>query len=142
MSRSTDSSHCATGLLRQPHHQVEGEVVESCRARQTNSRFSTRRGMKARQTLQLLVAKRLHAVAETIDACVAEAGEPSFVDRFRIGLERDLGVGGKVERLATGIDDGRDLRRLEQRRRPAAEKNCVGRRSACPERTSRGRLRA
>ena len=61
--------------------------------------------MQAAEALQFLVAERLHAVAEAIDACVAEAGEPRRRDRFRVRLHRDFGVGRHVERAATRLDD-------------------------------------
>ena len=63
-------------LLRQPHHQVEGDVVEAGAARHRERVRGAGGGMQPAETLQFLVSERLHPVAETIDARLAEAGEP------------------------------------------------------------------
>ena len=52
--------------------------------------------------------------------------------RLRIGLERDFGVRGDVERLAAGLDQRADFLRFEQRRRAAAEEDRVGRLARAP----------
>ncbi len=51
--------------------------------------------------------------------------QPGRRRRFRVGLERDLGVRRDVEGLAAGRDESADLVRLEQRRRAAAEEDRV-----------------
>src|SRR6185436_97121 len=58
---------------------------------------------------------------------LAKAGHPRRRRGFGVGLERDLGVGRDVERLAARRHETRDLRRLEQRRGPAAEEDRVSR---------------
>ena len=71
-------------LLRQPHHQVEREVVEAGRARFAHRR--RRRGdaeCSRREAHQFVVAERLHAEAETVDAGGAEARQPLGGHRLR-----------------------------------------------------------
>ena len=53
--------------------------------------------VQPRQPAQLVVAKRLHAEAQAIDAGRAKARQPGLGDRLGIGFERHLGVGGHVE---------------------------------------------
>ena len=83
--------------------------------------------VQPRQPLQLVVAKRLDTEAETVDAGRAVRREPILGDAFRIRLERDFAIAREVERVLARGDDPRDLVRLEQRRRAAAEEDRVGR---------------
>ena len=82
--------------------------------------------MQPREPSQLIVAERLHAEAEAVDARVAKSGETLDRDRFRIRLESDLDIVADVEGIPAGVDDARDLAGLQKRRRPAAEVNRVG----------------
>ena len=71
------------------------------------------------------------------------AGEPLGRRRFRIGLERDLGVRRQRERVAARADEPRDFVGIEQRRRAAAEKDRVGRGAPCGSpRSAESRARA
>ena len=83
--------------------------------------------MQARQAQQLRVAERLHAKAQSIDAGAPERGEPRLGDRLGIGFHRDFAILRHVEGGLAGLDDPRDLAGLEERRRPAAEIDRVGR---------------
>ena len=55
--------------------------------------------VQARQPPQLIVAERLDAEAQTVDAGRAVAREAVGRDGFGIGFERDFAIGGDVERL-------------------------------------------
>ena len=90
--------------------------------------------VQARQAAQFVVAKRLDAEAQAVDARVAIRRKPRLGDRFGVRFERDLAIGGDVERRSRRRDDARDLLRLEERRRPAAE---VDRVSAAAARRTR-----
>jgi len=79
--------------------------------------------------LKLLVAKRLNAEAQTIDAGGTEAGQPFWSDRFWVGLERDFRIDREGKRAAACADDCLDLKRFKQRWRTAAEVDGVGRRA-------------
>ena len=118
-------------LLGQPHHQIEAEVVEAGRARLGHGQARPFGGVQPRQPPKLRLAKRLDAEAQTVDAGRAERRQLRLVDGFGIGFERDFGVGRDIERLAAGRDDARDLVRLEQRRRAAAEERSCPPFSAC-----------
>jgi hypothetical protein len=113
-------------LLRQPHHQIEADVVEPGGPRLEHRFACAARRMNPPEPLQLRVAERLHAEADAVHARPAEAVHARRCGGFRIGLQRDLGVRRDVERLAAGGDEPRDLGRLEQRRRPAPEEDRVG----------------
>jgi len=82
--------------------------------------------VQAREPKQFVVAKRLHAEAETVDARAAIRREPRLGHRLGIRLERDLAVGREVERRLAGRDDPRDLLGLEQRGCPAPEEDRIG----------------
>ena len=45
---------------------------------------------------------------------MTERGELAGVDALGVGFERDLRIGGDVERVAAGGNDARDLGRIEQ----------------------------
>ena len=133
-------------LLRQPHHEVERDVVEAGGARfsQTPRRRAPAEWSRVRRA-QLVVAERLHAEAETIDAGRAKRGQPLGGHAFGIGLERDLGVGRQVERLAAGLDDAPQsptaraataCRRRRRWCRPACRGRAGGFRRAAPGRTA------
>jgi hypothetical protein len=83
--------------------------------------------VKTRETAQLVVAEGLNADAQPVDAGAPERRQPSLGDRLRVGFHRDFAVRRHVERVFARLDDPRDLPGLEQRRRPAAEIDRVGR---------------
>ena len=58
--------------------------------------------VQARQPPQFVVAERLDAEAQTIDARRAVARQPLGRDGFGIRFERDLAIGGDVERSSAG----------------------------------------
>ena len=79
-------------LLRQPHHQVEADVVES-RGPRLGKRVPGPVGVvQSRQPAEFLVAERLDTVAQSIDAGFPKCREARLVDRFRVRLHRDLDV--------------------------------------------------
>ena len=57
--------------------------------------------VQPRQPAQLVVAERLDAEAQTIDAGAPERREPGLGDRLGIGFERDLAVGGDTSKAAS-----------------------------------------
>src|SRR5262245_50021931 len=73
------------------------------------------------EPLQLAVLERLDAEAQSIDTGVAKTFQSVPLDGFGIRLDRDFTVGIDSESIANNPDDGGDLGRIEQRRRPAAE---------------------
>ena len=91
------------------------------------------------EPLQLGVPKRLHAEADAIDAGRAKPVHPFGVDGLGVGLERDLGVrASRSKVVAAGLDQPANFRRLEQRRRAAAEEDGVdGLAPSAPARISR-----
>ena len=113
-------------LLRQPHHQVERDVVEAGRARHAEGLARPRRRVEPAETLKLLVPEGLDTEAQTIDAGGPKSLQPLGRHRLGIGLERDLGVGRHREGVPACLDDRPDFARLEQRRRAAAKENGVG----------------
>ena len=108
-------------LLREPHHQVEADVVEPGRARLAARRRARARRCAPAQPPQLVIVERLHAEAHAVDAGRAESLEPLAADGLGVGLERDFGVGGRGRTRPGTPRMPADLGRLEQRRRPAAE---------------------
>ena len=77
--------------------------------------------MQTRQPPQFIVAKRLDAETQAIDAGVAERREPRRGNGFGVGLERDFAIGRDVERPVGTRDDACDVVGCEQGRRSAAE---------------------
>ena len=84
-------------LARQPHHQVEADVVEAGRPRLAERRAGPLGAVQPRQAPEFIVPERLDTEAEPVDAGARETLEPRGRDRFGIRLERDLAVGGDVE---------------------------------------------
>ena len=79
--------------------------------------------MQAAQRFQRGIVERLHAERDAVDAGCAIAAKPRRLDAGRIGLQRDLDIGGDAPVLADRIEDRADGLRLHQRRRAAAEKD-------------------
>ncbi len=84
-------------LPREPHHQVEAQVVESRRARERHRLPRGLGRMETAQTLELLVPKGLDTETESIDAGLTKAVKGFSRGRFRVGFERDFGVGAPVQ---------------------------------------------
>ena len=127
ISASTDASHSAGALARQPHHQVEAEVVESRRPRQRAPR-PARSGTNA--------AGPAAAVPRRGRIGHRNSGDwrRRRESRRASSADDDSGLASSVisasarqrEAVAAGLDDAAELRRFEQRRRAAAKKNGVG----------------
>ena len=127
ISASTDVSQSAGRLARQPHHQVEAEVVETGRPRQAN-RVARRLRHECSRPSRRSSSSR-NDWTPKLSRLTPAARKPSSASgggRFGVGFERDLAVGREVETLAAGRMMRRDFRRLEQRRRAAAEEDGVG----------------
>ena len=112
-------------LLGQPHHQIQADVLETRGARLADDAPGAIRGMNAAKPLQLRVLKGLHAETETVHAGGAKRIELRAIHRLRVRLERGLHVARHRECRPAGLDQRRDVARLEQRRRPAAEEDRV-----------------
>src|SRR5262249_34406342 len=59
------------------------------------------------------------------DTGLAETFQLRAIDGLGIGLERDFRRGREIHPFAHRLDDGRDLARIEERRRPSAEEDRV-----------------
>ena len=101
-------------LLGQPHHQIEADVVEAGVARFGERRARATGIVQPGEPAKLRVAKRLHADAQTVDTGIPQRRKLAGVNALGVGFERDLRIGGDVERVAAGGDDARDLGRIEQ----------------------------
>ncbi len=98
MAASIDSSHLPHLLAGQPHHQIEADVVEARGPARLPARGGRgRRRGYATAGLQLVVAKRLHAETESVDASLAKPSKHRHVHRFGVGLERDLRIFSDVD---------------------------------------------
>ena len=107
-------------------NQVEGKPIER-RARDIERRLRFRNAVNASELAQLIVAQRLHADRDAIDARFAKTAKPRRLDTVRIGFERDLGIGRDSPALRDVIENGCRRRRLHERRRTAPEKNARNR---------------
>src|SRR6185503_6342617 len=105
---------------------VEADVVEARRPRLAHRRARAIGAVDPAEALQLRVVERLHAKADAIDTGAAETFQLVAIDGLGVGLERDLRGRIEIDVLTNRFDDGADLRRFEQRRRAAAEKDRVG----------------
>ena len=96
--RSTDASHCCDVLP--GSHIIRSRLTLSNPAARAISTASLRpRDEWSRPSrCKFVIAERLHAEAQAIDAGVRETLEASRVDRLRVGLERDLARRGQAER--------------------------------------------
>ena len=101
-------------MAREPHHQVEADIVEARASRVGERRARAIGAVQPRQAPQLVVSKRLDAEAQSIDAGVAVLRQARGGDGFRVGLEGDFTIGGDVERRFARGDDAGNLRRLER----------------------------
>ena len=126
MRASTLASQPVDRLPRQPHHQIQAEVVEAGAARQADRLARPLGRMDPAEAGELAVVEGLHADAQAIRAGGANRGQVVGGRGFRVQLERHLGVGRHRERLAARRDQPADLVRREQGRRPAAEIDRVG----------------
>src|SRR5688572_14985498 len=82
--------------------------------------------MEPAEPPQLVVPEGLDTETEAVGARGPKTLERRRRRRFGIGFEGDLGVGREIERIAAGLDNAPELRRLEQRRRAAAKEDRVG----------------
>jgi hypothetical protein len=114
-------------LLRQPHHQVQRDVVEAGVPGHFERVARPGRGMQPAETLKLLVAKRLDTKTEAIDARVAKRPQPVAGDRLGVRLEGDLSDRREMKGPPARADDALYLGGLEQRRGTASEKNRIRR---------------
>jgi hypothetical protein len=73
----------------------------------------------------------LHAKRHPGDSRLPQFGERAGIDRFRVGLDGDLGVASQPEFLPDRRDDPADLPRWQQRGRAAAEEDRLDWSSAC-----------
>ena len=119
----------STPLLGQPHHQIEADVVEAgARAPRDSAARARSARMQPRQPPQFLVAERLDAETEPVDAGVRgtpRAVAASTVSGFASSVTSASAATSNA--VAAGVDDARDLGGFEQRRRAAAEVDRVGR---------------
>ena len=110
ISASTLLSPVGDALLRQPHHEIQADVVEPGAARLENRLARTIGRMDPAEPAQLRFPERLHAEADAVDARLAKAGHARRRGGFGVGFERDLGVARDVERLAARRHEPGDLR--------------------------------
>ena len=111
----------ADALLRQPHHEVQADIVEAGGPRLAERRAGAVHAVQPREALELLFPERLHAETDAIHAGAPVCREPRLGHRLGVRLHRDLAARRDVEGRRAGADDPRDLVGLEERRRPAAE---------------------
>ena len=77
--------------------------------------------MNASDGREQRVGERLHAEAQTVDACFAQSFEKFCVDRAGIRLDRELFRARQTKTLAHGADDGEKVVCRKRRRRAAAD---------------------
>jgi hypothetical protein len=111
------------GLSRHGEDQVEIEVVEARGARAADRSDGIGGAVDAPERFQVIVAKRLDAEADAVDAGRAQTAQLVAVDGPRIRLERDLGAVRQRPQVARGGEQIGDGRRREERGRPAAEED-------------------
>ncbi len=113
-------------LLRQPEHQIEADVVDSCFAGVGERLARAIGAVLAAEPGKLSVVERLDTEADAVDARVTIAAHPTHGDGFGIGLEGDFRQRREVERLSAGAHELRDFLGFEERRRAAAKEDSVG----------------
>ena len=118
-------------LLRQPHHEVQRDVLKSRLSRHFERLAGARGGMQSAQTLELVVAKGLDTETEAIDSRVAKCPQPVAGDGLGIGFERDLGGRSQSKGIPAFVDDALHLGWFEQGRRAPSEENRIRRGSVC-----------
>ena len=115
------------GLLGQPHHQIEADVVESGRRASATACARAIGACRRPRRSELGVAEGLDTETHAIDARTAKIPSSrgsDAVSGFVSSVTSASAV--TVERVAARGDQPRDLRWLEQGRRPAAEVDRVG----------------
>ena len=125
-------------LLRQPHHQVEADVVDARSPRLANGGNCPVGRMNAAQPFQLGLPERLDPEAYAIDTGGAKPFHPFGRRRLGVGFEGDLRAVGEREGVATRGDQEADLVGIQERRGAATEEDGVG---GAPARAGAANLR-
>ncbi len=103
-------------------------------ARRCHGRRHVRRPVAPSQPPEQPRVERLRAHREAVDPRLGERPGIAPLIGPRVGLDRDLGVGGEPEPFADERDQPGDRGRRQQRRRPAADVEGVQRRPSDAER--------
>ena len=113
------------GLLRQPDHQIDADVVEPGGPGRLERLDRARRGMHAAESAQLRVPERLHAEAETGHPGGPVALEP--LPRRGLGVHFEGDFRRRIEREARAAagDEGAHVTGSEHRRGASAEEHGV-----------------
>ena len=115
-------------LLRQPHHQVEADVVEPGAARLAHRGHRPAGRVNAAQPFQLGFAERLDAKADAIDTGGAKPSIRSADDVSGL-VSRVISASAPARSVAARSDQAGDLVGIQERRCAAAEEDGVGRRA-------------
>ena len=102
------------------------EIERGARKRRAGEReggAGFRRAVPASERLEVGVVQRLKPDRDAVDAGGAIIGEAAGIGAGRVGLQRDLDVGGEGKELRRRVDDAPDRRARHQRGRAAAEED-------------------
>ena len=122
-NRAAELSAPAIGCLAGTRvNQIEGIALEH-RARDGDGRERFIGAVHAAEFLEHAIIERLHAERHAVDARRAIATKALGFNAGRIGFERDLDVGCDRPVLRDRVENGRNGRRLHQRRRAAAKEH-------------------
>ena len=121
--------HCLVGTR---VDEVKRDAVEM-RVRNGECGDGLGRGVDAPKRLQDIVAQRLHAERDAIDAGLRVAREAAGLNAAGVGFERDLRARSDAPELCDAIEDRGNRLRLHERGSAAAEKD-AGNRTRAGER--------
>ena len=110
-------------LVRQAVHQVEVEAAQTEAGGQMRRAFRLGRAVNTSQTLQLCLAKALHADGDPVDPRALILDKAIGLHGAGVGLHGDLGICCQRQAGANAVEQGPHRRPGEQARRTAADKN-------------------
>ena len=108
---------------REAVHEVHAQVGDPRLTRGLERRARAAGVVEPPEPRQHHVVERLDAEAHAVHAGSAVGAELRARDALGIALDRDLRVGGEVEAAPDTVEHRREVLRLEQRGRPAAEED-------------------
>ena len=116
---------CGCGLLRQPVHQIEIEVLEPRGVQLSRRVVGLTGGVNPSEQLQMPFAEGLTTQRYPVDARRTVFGKATPLDRAGIRFQGDLGCRRECQARPNRSDDLTDRCRAEQAGRSAAEEDAL-----------------
>ena len=113
------------GLPRQGVHQIQTDIIKPARARQTHRIRRLRGIMNPADGGKQSRIEALHADGQPVYARFAVGIQLARIDRTGVGFQRDFRISIEFRVCAQFIQRARDVARIHQGRRAAAEENAA-----------------